>query len=709
MYNFEEHNQYILELFIHKKIEKFKKNCSPALRHAYLYSCSLKHFPVRLRENSILPVNQYTYWQLPIIDVYKEWVGRECDFLVTHKRSGIDFLKKYQYAEKSGLIQRFPPSHTTPSFKLLFHDGFERRKELARKYYERPDISDDQRDFYWAVCLIINAVQFKIREYSLHTDDYKKQQALLWLEKNPPRNFYEGIVMIALFHEFIAFEDGMGSHGLRLDQILIDFYRRDCQSGLLDRSMAIRMLEDLFMFFDTYGERSANITIGGSTPDGRDLSNELTEMIMQVSARLHLDVPMITLRVNPEMPDNIWDDALQLISTGVGFPAFYNDVAVIRAKKNAGISEKDAYDYSTLGCVETTIGGKEYSQTEGLRLNWLKILEIMLDSLVDDGNIAGMGQWPLKEYRNSFNSFADFYYWYCDELIYATNEMCRYVDMAEDANYELWPLPLLSVFVDGALEKGKDITHHGAEYETLTINGAGVASTVDSLQAIEEIVFKKHELTLRELAQILRRNFQGHEELRQKLLACPKFGNDVPDVDQKAEDLMRRFTAAINHYRRKYGAGKMQSGFYTVMHHYLLGLKTGASPDGRRAGESLSNSLSPSQGMDTTGPTAVMNSVNRISTAYMGNGMALDMKFLPSFLKTGIHRIALRSMIEVYFKRGGMELQLNVVDRDTLIKAQKQPDRYKHLVVRVSGYSAYFVSLERGLQDEIIRRTAYGA
>lgn len=706
MNNRVEYNQFIKEICVRDQIEKLKIKCSPVLRHAYFYSWALSNYPVKLRKNGCLPVNQYIYWTLPLRDNEMGWIGLECDFIEKHDRDTKGNLVKFQAANKSGMIQRCPISHTSPNFQLIFKDGFENRKNQILLRYRDSSLSEEQKTFYQAAFLVLNTVQKKIKQYAALERNTEKRQALFSLEKNPPRTFYEGIVMLALIHEFVNFDYAVLSiQGVRLDQLLYPYYERDCASGKLDRNKAKEMLEDLFLFFDQYGERCANITVGGCSPDGRDQSNELTELIFEVSEKLHLDVPLITLRVHSNLSNSIWNKALKLVSVGLGFPAFYNDEAVVRAKMNAGISREDAYDYGTLGCVETTIGGREYSQTEGLRLNWLKLLEIMLDSIVDKRENA---LWPLQEYRTSFNTFNDFYNWYRDELEYTTKEMCRYVDMAEDAAYEYWPQPLLSTFAEGALEKGRDITNHGAKYETLSINGAGIASTVDSLQAIEEVVFEKKEISLLEFVNALKQNFKGYENLRKQLLTCSKYGNDIESVDQKAADLMKLFTTTVHQYKRIYGPGTMQSGFYTVMHHYLLGLKTGASPDGRMAGESLSNSLSASQGADKNGPTALVNSVNRISTEYMGNGMALDMKFLPSFLKIEAHRDALKKLILVYFKRGGLEVQLNVVDRETLIKAQREPEKYQHLVVRVSGYSAYFVNLERGLQDEIIRRTAYG-
>lgn len=232
-----------------------------------------------------------------------------------------------------------------------------------------------------------------------------------------------------------------------------------------------------------------------------------------------------------------------------------------------------------------------------------------------------------------------------------------------------------------------------------------MANTVDSLETIENIIFKEKKLTFDELKCALHANYVGYEALRDKMLSYSKYGNDIDSVDYKMRDLMGFFSEKVHSKKMINDRGTYRVGFYSVMHHALLGAKTIASPDGRLAGKSLANSLSPSQGMDVNGPTAVINSINKISMDYMGNGGVLDMKFLPSFFDKKSHREAFRYLIETYFEEGGLELQLNVVDKETLILAQREPEKYKNLVVRVSGYSAYFVSLDRELQNEIILRT----
>ena len=420
--------------------------------------------------------------------------------------------------------------------------------------------------------------------------------------------------------------------------------------------------------------------------------------------KVKADVPLITLRVHPKLDDRVWNTALKLVKSGQGFPAFYNDNVAVKAKINSGVSLKDAYDYSTLGCVEITIGGREFSNTEEARINWLKILELLLFN----GKCALTGkEWHLKENHvvEELTTFDELYEWFKEELKSTISRVGEYIDMASVIYSQHWPVPFLSSITMGCIENASDITENGTKYYNLSINCVGMANTVDALEAVEELVYIKKITTIEEIKKALAANFEGYEWLRQEMLQCPKYGNDYDHVDNKMKDLMKLFSSHVHNMHIVNRNGKFQCGFYSVMHHTLLGMKTAASCDGRYARTSLSNSLSPVQGMDKNGPTSVMNSINKISMDYMGNGGVLDMKFTPQFLEKQNHLIALRYLIETYFDEGGLEVQFNVVSKDTLIKAQKEPEKYGSLVVRVSGYSAYFVKLDKELQDEIIMRT----
>lgn len=265
----------------------------------------------------------------------------------------------------------------------------------------------------------------------------------------------------------------------------------------------------------------------------------------------------------------------------------------------------------------------------------------------------------------------------------------------------------MSSLMEGCLEKGFDVNRGGTRYNLSSVNACAMANVADSLAAVRKVVFEEGRLSLSQLSSMLKEDFKGNEPLRRELSAkCSKFGNDESSSDEIMKELVDIFQKKVDSYINARG-GRYQSGLYSVDHHAQMGKLTGALPDGRNAGISLANAASPSQGADRLGPTAVVKSVTKLNLSMLGNGMVLDMKFHPSFFDGDKHREAFRHLVETYFMMGGLEVQFNVVSRETLLEAQKHPEQYQDLIVRVSGFSAYFVTLDRVLQDEIIARTEY--
>jgi formate C-acetyltransferase len=279
-----------------------------------------------------------------------------------------------------------------------------------------------------------------------------------------------------------------------------------------------------------------------------------------------------------------------------------------------------------------------------------------------------------------------------------------------DRNYSKhWPTPFLSTIMTGCLESGHDVTGGSTVYNFSSVNGCGMANVVDALAAVKKIVYEEQIVTLAELAEMLRKNFLGAEVVREELVRqCPKFGNDTDQADQFMTELTDDFSRQVDSYRNPRG-GRFQTGLYTVESHAILGKITGALPDGRRKGVALANALSPAQGADINGPTAVVRTITKLDHRMLGNGMVLDLKFHPAFFNGSKHRQAFKALIDTYFQLGGLEVQFNVISRETLVNAQKKPEEYRDLIIRVSGFSAYFVTLDTVLQDEIIARTEHRA
>lgn len=686
------------------------------VRKAYMFAEELLLQPIIMENNSMIAYNIF-HNSMPDSQG-AEQLEKEIEHLSKFYPDQKEQFDEIFAAREIGILQRWAGGHTSASLELLFEDGYQKRIE---KVLSRMKITkdDEVKKFYKAELIVLLAAQKQILRYcdeaenKLRNEQDKNLKERLFriieacknIAYNPPENFFEAVQLIVFTHEFCTVEcNGATSQGLRIDQLLNKYYVSDIGKEKINRAEALEIICSLWEFYKIHGERCSNLTIGGSDECGNDMCNEVTLICMEASMCVRADVPLLTLRVHPKLNDKVWNTALNLVQCGQGFPAFYNDTAAVQAKMNDGVSRKDAYDYSTLGCVELTIGGREFSHTEGARINWLKILELMIFN--GTSQLTGR-QWKLKETHDleEFTCFEQFYNWFKTELKAVINKVADFIDKAALVYSEKWPTPYLSSITYGCIENGSDITAHGTKYYNLSINCVGMANTVDSLEVIEQLIFKEKSISFEQLKAALKSDFKGFEELRQKMLSCPKYGNDINSVDSKMADMMGFFSETVNNLKMIHNRGKFQCGFYSVMHHALLGMKTGASCDGRFSGTSLSNSLSPSQGMDKNGPTAVINSINKVSMKYMGNGGVLDMKFLPSFFDKQNHVQAFRHMIETYFDEGGLEVQFNVVSRETLQEAQKNPEKYKNLVVRVSGYSAYFIKLDKELQNEIIERT----
>lgn len=446
-----------------------------------------------------------------------------------------------------------------------------------------------------------------------------------------------------------------------------------------------------------------NVTIGGSNKD-KDECNEITLMCINATKEIRGQQPQLSLRVGNNMPDEIWNKAIDLISCGMGFPSLFNDTICKKALKGKKINDEDAENYSVMGCVELLVEGKEFSHQEGLRFNFVKFLEILLHN----GNCALTNKkWSLLEDKDldSVKDFEDFYDWFKRELINTLNKLCRLIDITSFHYGYFLNSPFMSAVMDGPIDKGRDIHDNGTVYNNLTICGVGTGEVADCLEAIKCICFEEKAISLRALIKTLDCDFVGYEDIQRKLLECPKYGNDIDSVDHLCADIVKTFTDTVTGYQLKNRDGVMQVGFYTSYFHADFGEKTAASPDGRKAKMPLSPSLSPMAGMDKNGVLAILNSANKIDMSNFGNSMALDIKFSPNFFEEKDNKKALKDMVKTYFDNGGMEIQFNVIDADTLRKAQEKPNEYRNIIVRVAGFSARFVGLSKKLQDEIISRT----
>jgi pyruvate formate-lyase/glycerol dehydratase family glycyl radical enzyme len=547
-----------------------------------------------------------------------------------------------------------------------------------------------------------------VSEQSLtYVNDLRRiADACTWVATNTPRNLFEALQLLWLTHEIITCEQSCGSLSLgRVDQYLYPYYQRDLAAGMLTRAEASELIDAFWVKLNGIKRGFQHVALGGCGSDGAYAANDLTYFCLQATRKLGMDQPLMSVRWGRDIPAAVWDEILDLIQTGMGFPALFNDEVAIAAKQRLGVTKVDAMNYGVVGCVELSVPGKEFSHTEGIRISWAKVLELMLN----DGVCPVTGERTRLAQSHDLaciKTFDEFYLWYRLELGHFLDLAVRGHNWLDRAFPKRWPYPFLSSTMEGCLEAGRDVTEGSTVYNFSTVNGCGMANAVDGLAAIQKLVFQEQKVTLSALAEALHTDFAQAMPLQKALLGCPKYGNDIPGPDEMMRNLVELVCCQIDQVRNPRN-GRFQAGMYTVETHTFMGKLTGALPDGRRRGFALANGHSPAQGADISGPTAVIKSATRYDHRLLGNGMVLDLKFHPMFFKDPDALHAFRRLVETYFMLGGMEIQFNVVSRETLLAAQLDPWSYRDLLVRVSGFSAYFVDLDKLTQDEIIARVEH--
>jgi len=536
-----------------------------------------------------------------------------------------------------------------------------------------------------------------------------------------PRDFHEALESywfchLAVITELNGWDSLSPGH---LDQHLLPFYERGLADGTLTRESARELLEAFFIKFNNHtapakvgvtAEESgtytdfANINLGGLLPDGSDGSNELSYLVLEVIDEMHLLQPSSNLQLSRKTPKALLKKALRVIRKGYGFPSIFNADAVMAEQLRQGKTLEDARSGGCSGCVETGAFGKEAFILTGY-FNLVKILELALHDGIDPRTGKRLG--PPTGRPESLVAFDDLEAAFRDQLRHFLDVKLRGNQLIEQMYAAQMPAPFLSVLIDDCIAKGKDYNAGGARYNNSYVQFVGIGSLTDSLAALRTLVYEKQTIPLAGFVKALDADFVGHEELRQRALhKTPKYGND----DDEADELMvRAFTACFEELD---GRTNSKGGCYRVEMlpttcHVYFGSVTGAMPDGRKAGLPLSEGISPVQGADRNGPTAVVCSAAKMDQIKTG-GALLNMKFTPELLRDekGIEHLA--QLVRGYFKMDGHHVQFNVVRADTLRKAQACPDAYRDLIVRVAGYSDYFCDLSPQLQEEIITRTEHG-
>jgi len=615
--------------------------------------------------------------------------------------------------------------HMTPDFDTVLKIGLRGIKENASRKMRNLDLADPMRSkkaaFLKASMITLDAACIFAQRYAdealylaeAESDPDRKNELLNIYEicrrvpAEPAQTFHEACQVTWLIHLLVCFEEGE-SHAAfapgRFDQYIYPYYENDIKTGRMTKASAAELIDCLWIKFNEIGnEIPQTMTLGGTRNDGTPGENELTILCMDSTERLHVLNPSLVLRCHANSTDDVMDRACNLIKTGMGFPQLYNDDLMYRAMQYAGVADKDAREAVPGGCVELSVQGKT-NPWVGNFFNLPKCLLIALNNGIDpiSGNLIGLQTGDV----DSLKTFDDVMSSYKQQVAYFMELMAASENSHDIAQAEVTPFPFLSSIVSDCIENGMDITEGGARYNFTEVQGVGIAIVADSLAVIKKLVFDEQRISLNSLIESTRSNFEGQESLRQMLLnESPKYGNSDPFVDEIAKEVVHSFYEEVQKYSNPRG-GKFLPGLLVWTLAEGFGSVTGATPDGRKSGEVFSDSIGAAQGRDIEGPTALIESVTRIDYTPVVGGLSFNMKFTPTVLSNDDSLHKLQSLIRTYFKLGGMQAQINVVNKDTLLEAQRHPEMYRSLIVRVSGWSSRFVNLSKALQDDIISRTA---
>jgi len=528
----------------------------------------------------------------------------------------------------------------------------------------------------------------------------------------PPETFHEAVQLVWFVHQAIHVEGhGYSCTPDRLDQLLLPFYEADRKAGRLDDDAALRLIENfvLKMYDNSYWGPEHHLTqglcAGGSAADGRDQTNRLSRLFVEGATNLSLPEPLVWIRWHPRIDQEFFDFCLSRLLRSTCFPLMWNDNAVPDGLMELGVAREDAYNYVPVGCNELAVPGQFYFNPCA-HVGYLEAIEAVLS----DGN-GHRGQWKWNEVAPPVRQLATF-----DEFAAAVGAYLRkQIERSYDhgmkelkAQMEWGVTPLTSCFFEGCVERARDMAR-GTKYNVLSCGGIAVANAVDCLAAVREVVYQKKAATLEEVGKACAANFQGHERLRAKLVAAPKHGNDDPRLDDVIRLIERLRDEPMKAVCRDPRDGRQFGNCHVVRSSAVRsGLVTPATPDGRLAGAPLASSVAASAGCERNGPTAVLNSVCKLNSRKSWQcGYQVNLRFHAGLIAGKLQRDKLRAMLNVYFQKGGQELQINVVDSATLRAAQKNPQQYRDLVVRVAGFSEFFVNLTPEMQEDIIARTEH--
>lgn len=669
----------------------------------------------------------FPYWEGRSLDEACEAMYRDAG---VWELSGESFVSDCSYHQVNG------GGDSNPGYDvILMKKGMLDIQNEAKAHLEKLDYSNPEDInkiyFYKSVIDTTEGVMIYARrmsEYakelaSKETDPKRKRELEKIAEVNAyvpahkPRTFWEAIQSVFTIESLLVVEENQTGMSIgRVDQYMYPFYKADIESGRMNDyeafdlagCMLIKMSEMMWLtsegsskFFAGY-QPFVNMTVGGVTREGRDATNELTYLLMDAVRHVKIYQPSLATRIHNKSPEKYLRKIVDVVRSGMGFPACHFDDTHIKMMLAKGVSVEDARDYCMMGCVEPQKAGRLYQWTSTSYTQWPIAIELTLNHGVPlwYGKQVTPDQGDLSQYK----TYEEFEKAVKDQIAYITKLTAAATTLSQIVHRDMAPKPLMSIMYEGCMESGKDVSAGGAMYNFGPgVVWSGLATYSDSMAAIKKLVFDDKKYTLDELNTALKAEFKGYEQVKRDCLDAPKYGNDDDYVDTICNDVITFTEREHTKYKTLYS--RLCHGTLSISNNTPFGQMTGASANGRDAWTPLSDGISPTQGADYKGPTAIIKSVAKMANDSMNMGMVHNFKIQKGILDSREGENALITLLRTACMYGNGEMQFNYLDNETMIDAQKHPDKHRDLVVRVAGYSAFFVELCKDVQDEIISRT----
>lgn len=684
-------------------------------------------FCISDEDKKIMREELFPYWSGKSVDEYCEDQYREAG---VWELSGESFVSDCSYHQLNGGGDSNPGYDVILMEKGMLDIQQEAREHLEHLDYENPD---DIEKIYFYKSVIDTTEGIMI--YAKRISDYAAQLAAketnpkrkaelekisevnAWVPAHKPRTFWEAIQSVWTIESLLVVEENQTGMSIgRVDQYMYPFYKADMEAGRLNDfqafelagCMLIKMSEMMWItseggskFFAGY-QPFVNMCVGGVTRDGRDATNDLTYLLMDAVRHVKIYQPSLATRIHNKSPQKYLKKIVDVVRAGMGFPACHFDDAHIKMMLAKGVSIEDARDYCLMGCVEPQKSGRLYQWTSTAYTQWPICIELVLNHGVPLS--YGKQVCPDMGDLTRFKTYEEFEEAVKEEIRYVTKWSSVATVISQRVHRDLAPKPLMSIMFEGCMEKGRDVSAGGAMYNFGPgVIWSGLATYVDSMAAIKKLVFDDKTYTLEQLNKVLTADFVGFDKAKSDCLNAPKYGNDDDYADLIAADIIN-FTE-LEHRKYKTLYSVLSHGTLSISNNTPFGQLTGASANGRGAWKPLSDGISPTQGADVKGPTAIIKSVSKLSCDSMNIGMVHNFKLMAGLLDTPEGEDGIITLLRTACLFGNGEMQFNYLDNNTMLEAQKHPEQYRDLIVRVAGYSAFFVELCKDVQDEIISRT----